>query len=309
MDESNLKTPINFFLLSFLFLLSSIACTILAWPFKSLLMLAFILFLTSISFSIAALFRQKKAQIICLIVISTFFVLLILSVPALYILFQKALVHILTWLWPLLLNFYGRLILAVSFIIFSLIICLFNINRQIKRVILGFSFFSAVLLIIFFPYYLHYSVNRISQDSLRTWNKYINKNAPDFTLQDIDGKSYHLQSFHGQVVLINFWRSWCGPCKIEIPKLVEINNSYKNHEIVILGINTESSAIQKDVLKKYNINYPLLLQTYRLPSPFDTIVALPSNILIDKKGVIRSIDFSISDKFLGEMNNLINEKI
>ena len=106
-----------------------------------------------------------------------------------------------------------------------------------------------------------------SQDSLLNSSKKeavkkvlqdINK-APDFTLKALNDSSYTLSELEGKVVLINFWATWCGPCRMEIPDLNELYKTYKDLDLEILAISTSDSKKRlKEFINAYNIFYPVL---------------------------------------------------
>src|SRR6202041_4101555 len=101
----------------------------------------------------------------------------------------------------------------------------------------------------------------------------VNNPAPDFALEDLSGKKVSLGSYRGKAVLINFWATWCGPCKIETPWLVELRNQYASQGFEILGISTERDGVGKDDMSAWekdkaaiqksaqqmHIEYPVLI--------------------------------------------------
>jgi thiol-disulfide isomerase/thioredoxin len=81
-----------------------------------------------------------------------------------------------------------------------------------------------------------------------------------FTLKDMDGRDVKLADFKGRPMLINFWATWCGPCREEIPALIELADKYKDQQLVVLGISTTDTAEQlKPFVEQYHLNYPVLL--------------------------------------------------
>ena len=115
------------------------------------------------------------------------------------------------------------------------------------------------------------------------------KKVPDFSLNSLKGDVYNVRSLEGKVVLLNFWATWCGPCRMEIPELNEMQEKYGKDNFVILGISTsDTKKALRDFTDLYKVDYPLL---YGAPKEIDRILreyggiyALPTSILINKKG-------------------------
>jgi thiol-disulfide isomerase/thioredoxin len=112
--------------------------------------------------------------------------------------------------------------------------------------------------------------------------------APDFTLQSLDGKNTKLSDFRGKVVLLNFWATWCGPCKIETPWLVEMQNQYGNEGLQVVGVAMDDSG--KDEIAKFakdmGVNYPVLLGKEAVGDAYGGIPALPETFFIGRDGKI-----------------------
>jgi peroxiredoxin len=114
----------------------------------------------------------------------------------------------------------------------------------------------------------------------------VGKPAPDFSLNDLDGKVVHLSDFTGKPVMINLWASWCIPCQDEMPELEKIYEQYNTSGLVILGVNvTSQDHIQdvKEAVKKYQITYPILLDESGLVSGLYHMYGIPVSYFIDKK--------------------------
>ncbi len=118
--------------------------------------------------------------------------------------------------------------------------------------------------------------------------------APDFTLQGLDGKRYTLSKLRGKVVLLNFWATWCGPCRREIPDLVRIHAKYEAQDFVVLGVSMDDLApdqIQR-FATNYKINYPVLHGPYselmKIAQAYGGIGAVPTTFLVDRQGKIRA---------------------
>lgn len=112
--------------------------------------------------------------------------------------------------------------------------------------------------------------------------------ASDFTLKDLDGNNVSLHQFRGKHLLINFWATWCGPCKIEMPSLEQLYRQFKSERFDMIGISNDMFG--KRVVKPYvvakNITFPMLLDQRMAVSRQYGIVSLPTTILIDPQGII-----------------------
>ena len=118
----------------------------------------------------------------------------------------------------------------------------------------------------------------------------INK-APDFSLQALSDSSYQLSKMKGKVVLINFWATWCGPCRMEIPEFNELYKDYHDKGLEILGISVSDNKKQlKNFVKSFTVDYPLLygsaLIMNNIMKDYGGVYAVPSSFLIGKEGSI-----------------------
>ncbi len=112
--------------------------------------------------------------------------------------------------------------------------------------------------------------------------------AFDFTLKSRSGENVRLAELRGQVILINFWASWCAPCRKELPKLEDLHQKYKDLGVTILGINIdENPELSKKILKDVTVTFPVLFDTDSSVSGQYEIAAMPSTFLVDKHGNFR----------------------
>ncbi len=112
--------------------------------------------------------------------------------------------------------------------------------------------------------------------------------APDFTLADENGQPVTLSELRGQVVMINFWASWCGPCRQEMPLLEQIHQRYEPLGFTLLAVNVEeSSADGQAFLRERPVSFPVLYDPKNSISKLYDVVAMPSTVLIDRQGNVR----------------------
>lgn len=114
--------------------------------------------------------------------------------------------------------------------------------------------------------------------------------APNFTLKDASGNNMRLSELRGNVILINFWASWCGPCRQEMPLLDELYTQYKPLGFTILGVNVEEDSSQaRDMLKKIPVTFPVLFDNENKVSKLYNVVAMPSTVIVDRDGNMRYV--------------------
>jgi len=110
--------------------------------------------------------------------------------------------------------------------------------------------------------------------------------APDFQAKDLDGNALSLAPFHGKVVLLNFWATWCGPCRAEIPSLVELQKRYKERMQIIGIADDDDPESVKQVIESESINYPVAMNTDEIRIAYGGIFALPTLFVINTEGRI-----------------------
>ena len=124
----------------------------------------------------------------------------------------------------------------------------------------------------------------------------------DFKLKDIEGKEVALSSFKGKVVLLNFWATWCGPCKAEIPGFVELQEKYRD-KLTIVGYSVDDTAeLAKKYAAQYKMNYPILLGEGRedVQDAYGPIWGIPASFLISKDGKVCRKHLGIAPKAVFE---------
>ena len=116
----------------------------------------------------------------------------------------------------------------------------------------------------------------------------VGKPAPDFTLKSLGGQNLKLSEMAGNVVLINFWASWCGPCREEMPLLNSLHNRYEPLGFTVLGVNVEEDVNgAKGFLKNFPVDFPVLLDSDNRVSKQYKVIAMPTTIVVDRDGNMR----------------------
>jgi peroxiredoxin len=114
--------------------------------------------------------------------------------------------------------------------------------------------------------------------------------APDFTLRSLQGPNLRLQEQRGRVVLINFWATWCGPCRQEMPHLNRLYDKYKSSGFVLLGVNIDEDArAAAELATRLNVSFPVLLDTDKKVSKLYDMSAMPATVMIDRDGRVRHL--------------------
>jgi peroxiredoxin len=118
--------------------------------------------------------------------------------------------------------------------------------------------------------------------------------APDFTLESLDGKSLRLSDLRGKAVLLNFWATWCEPCKIEMPWFVELQNEYGSRGLQVVGVAMDDSSEEEitKFAKEMGVNYPILIGKEAVGEAYGGVPALPESFFISRDG-------RIVDKIMG----------
>lgn len=108
-----------------------------------------------------------------------------------------------------------------------------------------------------------------------------------FAMKDLDGKPLSSSDWKGKVVLVNFWATWCGPCKAEIPDLIALQNKYRD-QLVIVGISEDEGPVDevRKFAQQYKVNYPVAMVTPDVEKLFPGIVALPTTFFLDREGKV-----------------------
>jgi cytochrome c biogenesis protein CcmG, thiol:disulfide interchange protein DsbE len=125
----------------------------------------------------------------------------------------------------------------------------------------------------------------------------------DFTMKDLEGKDVSLSSYKGKVILLNFWATWCGPCKAEIPGFVELQNEYGKDGLVVVGYSVDDDAPKaRAFANEYKMNYPVLLGLGRedVQDAYGPIWGIPASFIISREGKVCQKHLGIAPKAVFE---------
>lgn len=134
------------------------------------------------------------------------------------------------------------------------------------------------------------------------------KLAPDFTLQSTDGKTIHLSDFRGKGVVLNFWATWCEPCKIEMPWFEELQKQYGPAGLQVVGISVDDDATAADLTKfakGVGVSYPILMGKESVENAYGGVEFLPATLYIDREGKIVDKVFGLKGR--GEIEDDIKK--
>ena len=159
-------------------------------------------------------------------------------------------------------------------------------NKVIRFIIIGLFGIIGYLLLFSQDSLISITQREAVREALADINK-----APDFTLTALNDSVYNLKDLEDKVVLINFWATWCGPCRMEIPEFNELHKSYHEKGLEILGISVSDNKKQlKNFTKSFAVDYPLLYggtrEMNKIMKDYGGVYAVPSSFLIGKKGSI-----------------------
>jgi len=135
--------------------------------------------------------------------------------------------------------------------------------------------------------------------------------APEFTLLTLEGEAVKLSDFQGKIIILDFWATWCPPCRKGIPDLVSMQNDFNNN-VQVIGISFDLSSTQDELesfIENYGINYPVLLGTIDVAVAYGNIQAIPTTFLIDRDGLIINKHVGLVPKsvLIQEIKSIINK--
>jgi len=124
------------------------------------------------------------------------------------------------------------------------------------------------------------------------------KKAPEFSLKDSTGKALKLSDLKGKVVLLNFWATWCGPCKIEIPWFIEFEQKYKDKGFAVLGVSMDEDGWKdvKPYVESKKINYRVVVGDDTTATLYGGVDSLPTTFIVDRDGKIAAVHVGLVSK-------------
>ncbi|MEH6561860.1 MAG: TlpA disulfide reductase family protein [Marinobacter sp.] len=138
----------------------------------------------------------------------------------------------------------------------------------------------------------------------------INIPAPDFTLESRSGNNIRLEDHRGDVVMLNFWASWCGPCRQEMPLMDDIYSRYQDLGFTILAVNVDENRDEAlRFLDKVPVNYPILYDPESSVSELYEVPAMPTTVMIDRDGNARYIHYGYKPGYEAEYETQIRELV
>ena len=172
--------------------------------------------------------------------------------------------------------------------------------KQIKSIGVGFTVAAIFVALI--------SLNRnraLASDAGLT-----DKAAPGWELQDLAGKTVHLADFKGKVVILDFWATWCPPCRAEIPGFIDLQKKYQAQGLVIVGVSLDDAGVDtvKAFVQKMGMNYPVVMSDKNVISTYGNIEAIQTTFVIDRSGRIVKQHLGLTDEslFESEIKPLLN---
>jgi len=138
------------------------------------------------------------------------------------------------------------------------------------------------------------------------------REAPDFVLKSATGENLRLSEYRGDVVMINFWATWCGPCRQEMPLLDELYSRYGRVGFSLLGVNIDDNQSKAmNMVSELGVSFPVLFDSRKEVSELYEVNAMPVTVLIDREGTVRYVHHGYKpgyeDKYLEQIRSLLRE--
>jgi peroxiredoxin len=133
--------------------------------------------------------------------------------------------------------------------------------------------------------------------------------APDWQLPDLNGKSVKFSDFRGKVVILDFWATWCAPCRVEIPHFVELQKQYSDKGLTVIGVSLDEQGpeVAKKFVKRLGVNYTIVIGNQKVVEAYGGVYVIPTTFVIDRQGRIASEHIGYDDKaaFEKEIQSLL----
>ena len=138
------------------------------------------------------------------------------------------------------------------------------------------------------------------------------QSAPDFVLKSSAGDNLRLSEYRGDVVMINFWATWCGPCRQEMPLLDDLYSRYERVGFTLLGVNIDDDSRRAmKMIEELGVNFPVLFDDGKDVSKLYAVEAMPVTVLVDREGTVRHVHHGYKpgyeEKYLTEIRSLLRE--
>jgi peroxiredoxin len=167
-----------------------------------------------------------------------------------------------------------------------------------------FQFVIVSLAVVAFVCFLSWDVRRAAAPPapVRTAAKVgftIGESAPDFELRSLDGRTARLSNLRGKPVLLNFWATWCAPCRVEMPWLVELDQQYRPQGVQIIGVSLDDPDAEQDVAKfiaQVGVHYTIVIGDSSVADTYGGVRFMPQSFFIDRDGKITKTSLGLTDK-------------
>ena len=208
---------------------------------------------------------------------------------------------------------FSILLIGGLFALISIILALIHLSQKgilrslaISGLCLSLIGLSATILIATYYFQQFRATQELFSDVYsETFEQWTDTEAPDFTIQDLDGKPIKLSEFKGRRVILDFWATWCPPCKMEIPHFIKLRDKYEQNDLVIIGISSEDQNTLRSFADKHKVNYPLAIEKENLPAPYSDVTSLPTTFFIDRDGIIKKVLVGYHE--LNQLDNTVIE--